>query len=385
MDNLLEQTGTMPPDVAELLKTSVPVTLTSSPTNSPTRASTGVPATIPPALKKTPCANDCSTRGDCDYATGTCTCFGGYNLVDCSQFVLEAGILGNTSELGHQGPRGLLTISALVRPADFVSCQISAYSAEASLAVSEIVLSPGTMNVVVNVTGVKDYDDDGAQRFWAAVGPCRSEQDRRFSFSESFKLAYGWNEHVEFPHIVKVVPTASSMVGQQMTINGNNFYEESRVYVDSRLISGPPEYRVVLLNNKRGSKSEIELTNDPGRIWLQSISPGVTVSRRLLAAPSRPTRRARPGGGGGGIGGGGGTVSGGVTAGDGGTGGGAVLQSGTLGAGGAGSLGSMNQSLAVTLRDGSIDINGLTFTYTTLRILPLDPLLTEVEVNRCLD
>ena len=69
-------------------------------------------------------------------------------MEDCSVFVLRADLLGNTSELGTNGPTALVTISTVVPPTDTVRCAISSLpldkasnSLEATVEVDEIGLS----------------------------------------------------------------------------------------------------------------------------------------------------------------------------------------------------------------------------------------------------
>lgn len=147
-------------------------------------------------------------------------------------FVLRADLLGNTSELGTNGPTALVTISTVVPPTDTVRCAISSLpldkagnSLEATVEVDEITLSPAASSVAVTVIGLKDYLDDGWQQFHVHIGPCASNRDVQFTFDESVLLVSGWNEHIEFPQISKIVPSASAMVGQQMTVMGRNLYK----------------------------------------------------------------------------------------------------------------------------------------------------------------
>jgi hypothetical protein len=67
-----------------------------------------------------------------------------------------------------------------------------------------------------------------------------------YNFNEYWEIGRSWNLHVPFPEIVSLEPSASSMVGQQITIQGLDLLNDTQVYVSGCLISGPPMLRSAL-------------------------------------------------------------------------------------------------------------------------------------------
>jgi hypothetical protein len=254
---------------------------TKQPTFAPTAAATPAPSTLPPALQRTPCPNDCSGQGTCLLGS-LCQCKGGWTGFDCSLFVFTASLLGNTSEL-EDSPKGSiarLTIRvAKEAPNATATCRISCTpSDEARTELTEIKFYPNVTEKSIKVLGVLDFVDDGPQPFDVQIGPC-SSSDPRFDFSwkspKSPAIASGWNEDYPYAAVSTVQPEISSMIGQMVTLQGRHLQRVTSVCVEGVEVSQSPEFRVsISMPGVTGAivQNEIELTSSHFEAWFNRVT-----------------------------------------------------------------------------------------------------------------
>jgi hypothetical protein len=223
--------------------------LTAGPTKLPTRLveATWAPVRVEVGPQQEPallCI--CNGHGACNQNSQACSCVGGWALPDCSLFVFISDVLGNTSELGAAGSEAIVRISLRRAVSSSVVCLLRVSRPdEAALERSTISFMPGgDRSLVVPMVGIPDYVEDGPQRFTIDFSKC-SSPDGQYVFTD-IEIGQSWNEDVPFPEIVSVEPTSSSMIGQQVTILGSKMLNDTQVYVDGLLISGPPGLRCVL-------------------------------------------------------------------------------------------------------------------------------------------
>ncbi len=155
-------------------------------------------------------------------------------------------VLGNTSEIGTDRGEAVVMIRPIEVLTSMVTCDLVVSDpGEAALDKSTITFAPGSRLHTVRIVGVADFVEDGPQPFSIGISKC-SSSDLMYNFNEYWEIGRSWNLDVPFPEIVSIEPTSSSMVGQQVTIWGADLWNDTHVYVNGLLMSGPPVLRSVL-------------------------------------------------------------------------------------------------------------------------------------------
>ena len=171
----------------------------------------------------------------------------------------------------------------MIRPVEvltsMVTCDLVVSDpGEAFLDRSTITFVPGGHSQTVHIVGVPDYIEDGPQPFSVGISKC-SSSNLNYDFSEYRAIGQSWNLDVPFPKIVSLEPSSSSMVGQQVTIQGLDLLNDTQVYVSGCLISGPPVLRSTLRLSD-ASYEVLQTALAPGSLLL-----GVAILRLLPARP----------------------------------------------------------------------------------------------------